>query len=291
MKIILFFLFSILFSCTNKNISHKLIENINNEIEKKAQINHGEIIARYDLIGSSNKKCLYLKNYSNIINNDSDNKAFIRTILSKIKKEHLIKRRAQDKTTYLKKKLSFLNDKYKIFNSCEGSNFYEEEDIDIFNKIDTDLKISLNTLRKLDKLTSNIPIFFPHSHSKLTSPFGIRKHPITKERKFHCGTDFAGSQPSMPIYASANGRVLDTGKMNGYGNVITISHGNNFKTRYAHLNKILVNKGQHVLKGQKIGIEGNSGNSTSPHLHFEVIFKDKTINPYDFVDNGYECQK
>lgn len=279
-------------SCSGKNQSKILLKNITDAVEKNYQISHGEVIAIYDLTGISNKKCCHFKDYAKVINNSSENSSFIRKMIPKIRKTNLVKTRAKDKISKLKNIVAAINNKYKILSYNEIRKLDpEDESCDVFQKLDKDLASYVEELHKLDKLTSHIPIFFPHSHSHITSNFGMRKHPITKQCKFHSGTDFAAAKPSMPIYSSADGRVLDAGKTNGYGNVVTISHGKNFKTRYAHLSKILVQKGDHVIRGQKIGIEGNTGNSTSPHLHFEVIFKDKAINPYDFVAQGYECQK
>lgn len=282
----------VLSSCSSKNHSKILLKNIADSVEKNYHISHGEVIAIYDLTSISNKKCCYFKDYGKIINNSYENSRFIRKMLPKIRKTNLIKTRAKEKILKLKNIVTSINNKYKILSYTEIRKLDpEDESCDVFQRLDKDIVSYIEELYKLDKLTSHIPIFFPHSHSRITSNFGMRKHPITKQCKFHSGTDFAATKPLMPIYASADGRVLDARKMNGYGNVVTINHGRDFKTRYAHLSKILVQKGQHVIRGQKIGIEGNTGNSTSPHLHFEVILKDKAINPYDFIAQGYECQK
>lgn len=291
--IILLFLFFFLFSCSGRNESKILLKNITDEVEKNYKIPHGEVIAIYDLAGISNKKCCYFKDYAKIINKASENSAFIRKILPKIRKTDLIKTRAKEKLSIIKNAILSLHNNHNILSPSEIRKLDpDDNDSDIFQTIDNkNLNIYIEELYNLDKLTRNIPIFFPHSHSTLTSAFGMRKHPVKKQCKFHYGTDFAASKPSMPIYASADGKVIEACKLNGYGNIITISHARYFKTRYAHLSKMLVKKGDHVIRGQKIGIEGNTGNSTSSHLHFEVIFKDKSINPYDFVGRGYECQK
>lgn len=282
-----------LFSCSSRNTSKMLLKNITDEVEKNYQIPHGEVIAIYDLVGISNKKCCYFKDYAKIINNSSENSAFLRKILPKLRKTDLIRTRAREKIAKLKNTLLTLHNNHNIFNIGEIRKLEpDDSDSNIFEIADNkNLNTYILELHRLDKLTSHIPLFFPHSQSIITSPFGMRKHPLTKKCKFHSGTDFAASKPCMPVYSSADGRIVDASKMNGYGNVITISHAGHFKTRYAHLSKMLVKKGDHVIRGQKIGIEGNTGNSTSPHLHFEVIFRDKAINPYDFVGSGYECQK
>lgn len=111
------------------------------------------------------------------------------------------------------------------------------------------------------------------ANGRLSSPFGPRIHPITKEvGKMHKGLDIAASSGS-PVSASASGVVNTAGWMGGYGNTITVSHyigGKSYTTLYAHLSSISVSPGQSVTRGQVIGAVGSTGNSTGPHLHFEV---------------------
>lgn len=85
-----------------------------------------------------------------------------------------------------------------------------------------------------------------------------------------------------PVYATADGRISEAGWGGGYGNKIDIDHGFNYVTRYAHLSEIDVKPGQNVKRGQKIGLVGNTGKSTGPHLHYEVRFKDEPENPVNY---------
>lgn len=106
----------------------------------------------------------------------------------------------------------------------------------------------------------------------ITSPFGRRWGTI------HTGTDF-GYPTGTPIYASESGTVTVAGWYGGYGKCVIIDHGNGMQTLYAHQNKVNVAKGQKVIRGQCIGETGNTGNSTGPHLHFEVIINGKAVDP------------
>lgn len=103
---------------------------------------------------------------------------------------------------------------------------------------------------------------------RVTSPFGMRKHPITKVVKMHTGIDIGASQGS-PVVAVKDGYVVYRGVLGGYGNTILIEHGD-CRTLYAHLSKFNVQAGEKVYAGQKIGEVGSTGRSTGPHLHFEV---------------------
>ena len=119
-------------------------------------------------------------------------------------------------------------------------------------------------------------------NAKLTSPFGWRRHPIFRTRKFHTGIDLAGPRRSK-IRASDSGHVIKSGWYGGYGKVVIVSHGNGYSTLYAHLTKAMVKKGDNVKKGDVIGLEGSTGFATGPHLHFEVRVKGKPKNPLNYV--------
>lgn len=122
----------------------------------------------------------------------------------------------------------------------------------------------------------------PISYNKISSPFGLRTHPITGRTKFHTGADLKANI-GTPVKASAGGVVTKASYCSGYGNYISINHAGGLKTSYAHLSKILVRPGQHVTQGQLIAYSGNSGNSTGPHLHYELSKNGKFINPMSFV--------
>ena len=117
---------------------------------------------------------------------------------------------------------------------------------------------------------------------RISSSYGWRIHPITGQRRFHDGLDIAANHGN-PVYAYTDGRVVEAGWNGGYGNCILIDHGNGLKTRYAHLSRIDVRVGQKVKVGQRIGAVGSTGNSTGPHLHFEVIKNGKTQNPLNYL--------
>ena len=119
----------------------------------------------------------------------------------------------------------------------------------------------------------------PINGARLSSSFGMRKHPILGFNKLHQGTDFAAPN-GTPIMASGNGVVVMAQKYKGYGNYILLKHNSTFKTAYAHLSKYGrgVRKGVRVIQGQIIGYVGSTGMSTGPHLHYEVIKNGKKIN-------------
>ena len=120
----------------------------------------------------------------------------------------------------------------------------------------------------------------PLDGARLSSSFGMRKHPISGFNKMHKGVDFAAPK-GTPIYAGGNGVIEYIGRNGGYGNYIRIRHNNNYKTAYAHLSSFKkgISKGTRVNQGDVIGFVGSTGVSTGPHLHYEIIFNNKQINP------------
>lgn len=136
-----------------------------------------------------------------------------------------------------------------------------------------------------EEMMRQIPAIQPISNKDLkqiASGFGWRLHPIYKIKKFHYGIDFTASV-GTPIYASGDGQVAKVKKAYfGYGKVIVIDHGFGYKTLYAHLHDFAVKPGQQVKRGQVIGYVGNSGTSTAPHLHYEVLKNDRPVDPKNF---------
>ena len=113
---------------------------------------------------------------------------------------------------------------------------------------------------------------------RVTSGFGIRNDPFTGQLAMHEGLDFV-AEVGSPIVATAAGTVTRSGWDTSYGNVVEISHVEGFITRYAHLNKRMVEVGQKVQRGETIAQLGNTGRSTGPHLHYEVLRNDRVLNP------------
>ena len=119
----------------------------------------------------------------------------------------------------------------------------------------------------------------PINGARLSSPFGMRKHPIDGFNKMHRGTDFAAPM-GTPIMASGNGVIKKAGWCGGGGNCVVIKHNSTYQTVYAHMSKFAkgIRKGTRVKQGQTIGYVGSTGKSTGPHLHYEVIVNGKKIN-------------
>lgn len=120
---------------------------------------------------------------------------------------------------------------------------------------------------------------------RLGSGFGWRIDPVFNTRNFHDGIDLTADR-GVPVYASGDAKVTFTGWRRGYGNTIELDHGYGYVTRYAHLNKIEVSQGETVTRGKRIGQVGNTGKSTGSHLHYEVIYRGRNVDPinYFFMD-------
>jgi len=120
-------------------------------------------------------------------------------------------------------------------------------------------------------------------YTSISSPYGMRYHPILKVRKMHTGVDIKAPM-SATIVAADSGKVIHAGWMGGYGQVLVIDHGNGISTLYAHQSAFLVSNGQTVTKGQAIGKVGSTGWSTGPHLHFEVRINGSYTDPMPYLN-------
>ena len=140
-----------------------------------------------------------------------------------------------------------------------------------------------NQQEKLAHIPSVLPINI--ADYTMSSGYGHRIDPIYGSTKFHEGLDFAADQGTN-VFATGEGKVVQAGRREGYGNCIDVDHGYNYLTRYAHLSEILVTQGTEVKRGQLIGKVGSTGKSTGPHLHYEVRYKNEPQNPvnYYFMD-------
>jgi murein DD-endopeptidase MepM/ murein hydrolase activator NlpD len=118
----------------------------------------------------------------------------------------------------------------------------------------------------------------------LSSKFGKRADPFTGKQEHHDGVDFAGKEGSG-VVAVGDGVVSWAGKRYGYGNMVEITHGDGYVTRYGHNKESLVEVGETVKKGQLIASMGSTGRSTGPHVHFEVLLNGKTVNPGKYINN------
>lgn len=143
-------------------------------------------------------------------------------------------------------------------------------------------------VREKEEMIFCIPSIQPLNLSdpkvRFSGGYGWRSDPFFRVQKFHHGIDFGGPT-GTPIYATGSGKV-EKAEFNwgGYGNMVLINHGFGYHTRYAHLSEISVRQGEKILRGQLIGLMGNTGKSTGTHLHYEVLFKNEDVNPINFFN-------
>ena len=141
-----------------------------------------------------------------------------------------------------------------------------------------------NKIDMLASVPAILPVSLKNDKVRQTSGFGYRIHPIYKTSKMHAGIDFAGPV-GTPIFATGNGKVISTKTDSGYGKNVIIDHGYSYQTHYAHMSAFAVKPGQTVKRGDIIGFIGNTGNSTGPHCHYEVIKNGVPVNPVNYFFN------
>ena len=160
---------------------------------------------------------------------------------------------------------------------------------DMFKLLDDreqQLTVLENVLMTTHMAEETSPEGRPIKRGWISSFFGKRTNPFTGKTEMHKGMDFAGKMGSK-VYAVAGGVVTWSGPRYGYGNLVEISHGNGYVTRYGHNASNLVVVGEAVKKGQVVSLMGSTGRSTGPHVHFEVLKKGKRVDPLKFVQARY----
>ena len=148
----------------------------------------------------------------------------------------------------------------------------------------------IERLRKVRGILRRLPLAAPLGRYRLSSRFGRRRDPINRKWARHEGVDLSGRLRS-PVMATAPGKVIFAGWKGRYGRVVTIDHGGGIRTRYGHMRRIHVKKGQRVALGEMIGQLGNSGRSTGAHLHYEILVNGKAVDPMKFVKAGKDVFK
>jgi murein DD-endopeptidase MepM/ murein hydrolase activator NlpD len=147
------------------------------------------------------------------------------------------------------------------------------------------LEDSLQRWEALQSVLRVLPIAAPADNFYISSDYGRRRDPITKRMAFHAGVDLAGPA-RQPVYATAPGTVAKAGRNGPYGNMVEIDHGFGLRTRYGHLDRISVKKGEEVGFRTQIGRMGSTGRSTGTHLHYEIRFEGKAYDPSRFLKAG-----
>ena len=156
----------------------------------------------------------------------------------------------------------------------------------VLNNREEELTILENVLMTTHMEEETSPEGRPIKRGWISSFFGMRTNPFSGKSEMHKGMDFAGKMGSK-VYAVAGGVVTWSGPRYGYGNLVEISHGNGYVTRYGHNASNLVTVGETVKKGQVVSLMGSTGRSTGPHVHFEVLKKGKRVDPLKFVQARY----
>ena len=136
----------------------------------------------------------------------------------------------------------------------------------------------------LELILDSLPLGHPLDSIVISENFGVRKHPITKRWRLHCGLDLAGTYRDT-IYATGSGRVIKAKRYRGYGRCVIIKHKGEYKSLYGHMNKIFVKWNDMVKDGDPIGTVGSTGFSTGTHLHYEIFRFDQYTNPEYYLNS------
>ena len=151
----------------------------------------------------------------------------------------------------------------------------------VLNVIDAQISSVRSAVERQQILANATPSIWPTT-GWLTSSFGGRVDPFTGGRDYHAGLDISADK-GKPVRATADGTINESGYNGNYGNMVLVGHRFGLSTRYGHLSRLAVTRGQFVRRGEVIGYVGSTGRSTSPHLHYEVLLNGQAINPLRFL--------
>ncbi|MDY6119757.1 MAG: M23 family metallopeptidase [Campylobacter sputorum] len=218
--------------------------------------------------------------YISILSNQTKDLSKKRNELLKIKHELILENeKIQQQLDRRTEDFKAIED--KIADMEEQIGLTSDDNVTLSERID-DIKV---TTYQINAIFSQIPNGDVIDYKRTSARFGWRNHPILKRKEFHPGIDLA-ADIGTPIYAPADGVVelAEYNANNGFGYLVVIVHNYGFKTRYAHMSrKDVVKQGQFIKKGDLIGYSGNTGLSTGPHLHYEVRFIQKPLDPANFI--------
>jgi len=251
-----------------ENIEEKLMNTVNTEEKKLSEIK-AEEIAEDEKINKVEKVQGIIKITGEEIAGSKGNKI----IKIKDTPEYANIATELENTNELNKKTYKSSVKKDISENIKRKNIIDNQEVQRIQNIQNE-NINNKNFGK---------ILWPVKSGRITSKFGNRNHPVLKSVKFHRGVDIAVSL-GTPVYAGIKGIVTFAGKRGNYGNLVEIEGSDGIKVRYAHLSKIDVVAGQRVSDGEKVAETGNTGMSTGPHLHYEIIVDDSPVNPLNFHD-------
>ena len=171
----------------------------------------------------------------------------------------------------------------ELIQLAQESSFELKEVYNLLHTMETSMSSALNKAIDKQALIDATPSYWPTTSSDITSSFGYRRDPFTGRAAFHAGIDIGGKLGD-PVYAAADGDVIEAGFNSSRGNYIVIRHSSGLDTWYMHLSRIDVKENQEVKKSEPIGTIGSTGRSTGAHLHFEIVQNGQTINPLPYME-------
>lgn len=269
----------------NKDISKYSFIDIPKNYLKDIEFHKNLLEQKWKLITQKNK------NKNHIDSVEESQKILTSYVSKQIKKEvEQIKFMISETGVDVKKVSELANTEFKnqggpFVALAKESIYYEEIDKELLA-----FQSLVKEYQLFNKLLPSIPMAVPLDEYRYTSFYGVRRDPINHKLSHHHGIDMV-SKHGAEIYSTAPGKVTFAGRKSGYGKVVEVDHGHGFITRYGHLHKMAVQKGQDVKYREKIGFLGNTGRSTGSHLHYEIRFNNKPLDPLKFIKAGYHVFK
>lgn len=239
----------------------------------------GEFLTRWDLINS------IISQDKSLISEIKAEKADLENKRSQLENTKKVLITNQEEKRVKEEQLKEQSDKkHDVLESIQVERRKYEQALEELEQNSRELEALIQRLQTSTGSYQGTGVFawpLPGYHS-ISSDYGMRYHPILKQRRMHTGVDLPAPK-GTPIVAADSGKVIYRGYMGGYGNVIVIDHGGGISTLYAHQSSFIASVGQSVTKGDRIGKVGSTGWSTGPHLHFEVRNNGTPVNPHNYI--------
>ncbi|MFW6147059.1 MAG: M23 family metallopeptidase [Thermodesulfobacteriota bacterium] len=239
-------------------------------LQKENKLQKTQIVSLCKQINAINQKMATLQEF--------DHKLRVMTNLNPTKKREQFLGMGGSNLNSLKQDYELDDVNRELISRTHESLHNLETEIALTSRSQTELRTFLKEQKSILAATPSIR----PTTGWISSEFGYRISPFTNQREFHKGLDIATSI-GTPIIAPADGLVVLAEREGNFGNLLTINHGYHLITRYGHLDKFRVKKGQFVKRGQVIGEVGNTGRCTGPHLHYEVLLNGMPVNPLRYI--------
>ncbi|SMG37373.1 M23 family metallopeptidase [Paenibacillus aquistagni] len=273
--------------------SQQSIHDLEDQLEQQKMALEITVNNKDEMIRTLRQEVIRLAKETKIVQDQMDQIHDLEQELEQFVKQHIsedaVSSRSSNAPSLITLVQADIDDDDSLLRLAEQSSFNLKRVQEMLNEVEKTTPRMLTMAKEQQQHIARTPSYWPTNSRRITSSFGYRTDPITGHAAFHAGLDIGG-KIGDPIYAAAEGKVLETGYHYARGNYIILSHRSGLESWYMHLSKAEVDVGAAIEKGERIGTMGTTGHSTGPHLHFQIVQKGTPIDPYPYLQAEPEQQ-